>query len=129
MVNSDKKSVLIVDDNPINVELLNNILSAFDFEVYTALNGHDALEIAYEVHPDALLLDVTMPEMNGYEVCQALKANDTTRTIPVLFVSALTDPSDIEHSYEVGGSDYIIKPFQPLDVIERINKQLQSNIA
>ncbi len=117
------KTVLIVDDTPENVSLLEAILSA-DYVTKTATRGEDALKIAQETPPDLILLDIMMPEMNGYEVCKALKHNDATKRIPVIFVTALLDSGDETRGFEAGGVDYITKPVVGAIVRSRIKAHL-----
>jgi PAS domain S-box-containing protein len=103
------RTVLIVDDTPANVSLLEAILSE-EYITRAASRGSEALEIARTTLPDLILLDIMMPEMNGYDVCRALKADIATKNIPVIFVTALLNPSDETLAFEAGGSDYITKP-------------------
>jgi putative two-component system response regulator len=103
------RTILIVDDTTENVDLLEAILSA-EYLIRTANRGSDALEIARATPPDLILLDIMMPEMSGYDVCKALKSNETTKGIPVIFVTALLDPGDETRGFEAGGVDYITKP-------------------
>jgi putative two-component system response regulator len=117
------KTVLIVDDTPENVSLLEAILSA-DYITKTANSGKDALKIAMETPPDLILLDIMMPEMDGYEVCKALKQNDATKGIPVIFVTALLDSGDETSGFEAGGVDYITKPVVGAIVRSRVKAHL-----
>ena len=104
-----KRTILVVDDTPENLLLLKGVLSE-EYEIISADCGRDALEIARSNLPDLILLDIMMPEMSGYEVCQALKADTVTQRIPVIFVSALLNPGDETSGFEAGGVDYITKP-------------------
>jgi len=106
-----KQTILIVDDAPENIELLNHILSN-EYRIKVALNGKKALEIAANAAdlPDLILLDVMLPDMDGYEVCQQLKTSDLTRKIPVIFVSALSEPADESRGLGLGAVDYLSKP-------------------
>ncbi len=127
-------NILVVDDNPDNVRLLAAILTERGYEVRKALNGARALAAVAAALPDLILLDITMPEMNGYEVCQQLKADAKTRDVPVIFISALDEVMDKQKAFDVGGADYIVKPFQGAEVILRIENQLklrslQANLA
>ncbi|XWK90319.1 MAG: adenylate/guanylate cyclase domain-containing protein [Phormidium sp.] len=117
-------NILIVDDTPDNLRLLSTMLAGQGYYVRKAINGQMALKAAEMSPPDLILLDVNMPLMNGYEVCQALKANPKTCKIPVIFISALDQVIDKIKAFEVGGVDYITKPFQLEEVLARINNQL-----
>ncbi|NJL70050.1 MAG: response regulator, partial [Microcoleus sp. SM1_3_4] len=115
---------LVVDDTPDNVRLLSTILTEQGYQVRKALNGQRAISTAQELPPNLILLDVMMPEMNGYEVCAQLKASPITSSIPVIFLSALDDVSDKVKAFEVGAVDYITKPFQDREVLARVANQL-----
>jgi two-component system, NtrC family, sensor kinase len=119
-----KGNILIVDDTPDNLRLLSTMLYAKGYQVRKALSGKFALQGVEMAKPDLILLDINMPEMSGYEVCQHLKANPQTCDIPVIFLSALDQVSDKIEAFAVGGADYIIKPFQSEEVLARINNQL-----
>lgn len=125
MKSSDPKGkVLIVDDTPLNVSLLGDMLRRRHYEVLEANDGYQALEIVSQHTPELILLDINMPMMSGYEVCQRLKADPQTKEIPVIFISALNDVQDIVKAFEVGGVDYIVKPFQVREVMARVDGQL-----
>lgn len=99
------KTILIVDDTPENISLLDAILSP-EYAIKTASRGMEALEIARQIPPpDLIMLDIMMPEMDGYDVCKALKAGETTKRIPVIFVTALLNPGDETRGFEAGGVD------------------------
>ncbi len=117
-------NILLVDDQPNNLRVLSAILAGHGYKVRKASNGEDALEAIASQPPNLILLDIKMPGMNGYEVCAALQTNVATRTIPVLFLSALDDPADKMKAFTVGGADYITKPFQAEEVLARIKYQL-----
>ncbi|WP_072721162.1 putative bifunctional diguanylate cyclase/phosphodiesterase [Planktothrix tepida] len=118
------EDILIVDDTPDNLHLLSRMLTRQGYNVRKALNGAMALTAAQTVAPDLILLDIMMPEMDGYEVCQNLKANAKTAEIPVIFLSALDDVLDKVKGFQVGGVDYITKPFQFEEVLARVQNQL-----
>jgi light-regulated signal transduction histidine kinase (bacteriophytochrome) len=120
-----KGDILIVDDTPDNLRLLSAILTKRGFEVRKALNGQRAIASIEAVTPDLVLLDIRMPDMNGYEVCQCLKANPQTQDVPIIFISALDDALDKVKAFTVGGIDYITKPFQEAEVLARIENQLR----
>lgn len=117
-------SILVVDDNPDNVRLLSTILTEKGYQVRKALNGQRAIATVQEFPPTLILLDVMMPEMNGYEVCAKLKASPKTCSIPVIFLSALDDVLDKVKAFDVGAVDYITKPFQDKEVLARVANQL-----
>ncbi|OKH40565.1 adenylate/guanylate cyclase with GAF sensor(s) [[Phormidium ambiguum] IAM M-71] len=117
-------NILIVDDTPDNLRLLSTMLSGQGYCVRKAINGQMALKATQMSAPDLILLDINMPMMNGYEVCQALKSHPQTCKIPVIFISALDQVIDKIKAFEVGGVDYITKPFQLEEVLARINNQL-----
>lgn len=117
--------ILIVDDTIANLQLLAGMLKEEGYKVRPASSGRIALEAIAKKAPDLILLDIKMPEMDGYEVCARLKSNPVTYHIPVLFISALTDVSDKLKAFEVGGLDYINKPFQIEEVKARVSTHLQ----
>ena len=123
--NTIKSVVLIVDDSRINIDVLNGILHV-RYDVKFALDGSNALRIATaEPHPDIILLDVMMPEMDGYQVCEKLKQDPSTAEIPVIFVTALDDLQNEVRGFEVGGVDYITKPVVPELVLARVETHLE----
>ena len=120
----NKQTILIVDDAPANIDLLRSILSSH-YKVKGATNGEKALQIAHkESQPDLILLDIIMPGMNGYEVCEKLKQDPLTASIPVIFITAKTTTEDEEHGLELGAVDYITKPISPAIVEARVKTQL-----
>lgn len=122
---SASKTILIVDDTPANLRLLGSLLSTQGYITRLAPSGSLALMAVQQQLPDLILLDIRMPKMNGYEVCQRLKLAPQTREIPVIFLSALQEGGDKARAFEVGGADYITKPFQAEEVIARVRHQLQ----
>lgn len=120
-----KASVLVVDDKPDNLRLLSAILTDQGYEVRQALSGNMALTAARTRPPDLVLLDIKMPDMNGYQVCEQLKTDEHTRHIPVIFLSALDRPPDKIKGFNAGGVDYITKPFQESEVVVRVEHQLE----
>ncbi|MGB3536031.1 MAG: response regulator [Microcoleaceae cyanobacterium] len=127
MVNNKikKANLLIIDDNPSNLKLLTKILFENDYAVRIAPSAKLGISSIMAESPDLILLDIKMPDMDGYTVCQQLKANTKTCDIPVIFISALEDVMDKVKAFEMGGVDYIVKPFASLEVIARIENQLQ----
>ena len=118
-----KQSILVVDDTPENIDVLNGILSD-QYDVKVAINGKMALKIARNLKPDLILLDIMMPEMDGYEVCTRLKADMETQKIPVIFVTAKDQTVDEANGFEVGAVDYITKPVSPPIVLARVKTHL-----
>ncbi len=123
-MNSDKGNILIVDDTLENLQLLSNTLSDQGYKIRGAAKGQMAIRTARSFPPDLILLDIKMPEMDGYEVCEHLKADEQTRDIPVIFISALDEVIDKVRAFQVGGVDYITKPFHVEEVLARIEHQL-----
>ncbi len=119
-----RHSILMVDDTPTNVRLLSDLLVSRGYEVREALNGPAALAMVKANPPDMILLDIFMPEMDGYQVCELLKADPQTRDIPVIFISALSDIDNIVKGFEVGGVDYVTKPFKFREVLARVATHL-----
>jgi two-component system sensor histidine kinase/response regulator len=117
--------ILIVDDSPDNLHLLSNILETHGYEVRSVTNGSTALMGIRAQPPDLVLLDINMPKMNGFQVCQCLKSNPETTDIPVIFISALNEVFDKVTAFQMGGVDYISKPFQIEEVMVRIENQLK----
>jgi len=122
--NSAAESILLVDDNPTNLQVLFQTLEGVGCKLLIAKNGEIALTIAGKALPDLILLDIMMPDIDGYEVCRRLKSNPATSDIPVIFLSALGDTEDKVKGFHLGAVDYITKPFQPNEVIARVNTHL-----
>lgn len=123
-MNTNLGNILVVDDTPANLRLLAGILNGKGYKVRPVPNGELALSAARGMPPDLILLDIMMPEMNGYEVCQKIKADERTRDIPVIFISAINDVLDKVKAFAVGGVDYITKPFQVEEVLVRVETHL-----
>lgn len=119
-----KGTILIVDDTPVNLTLLVNMLSKNHYRVRAAKDGPTALQTAAANPPDLILLDINMPNMDGYEVCERLKADDRTQDIPVIFLSALSEADNIVRGFDVGGVDYVTKPFRFQEVLKRVESHL-----
>lgn len=118
------ETILIVDDNEMNRDLLEGVLNSEEYQSITAMNGQTALQSVQEHDVDLILLDINMPHMDGYEVCERLKADERTADIPVIFISALGETDDIVKGFDVGGGDYITKPFKFREVLARVEGQL-----
>ena len=124
-ISSEQGKILIVDDKPDNLRLLSQILIKQGYEVRKAINGSTALMGVEKFTPDLILLDINMPGMDGYEVCKKLKSNRQTRQITVIFLSASDKVMDKVQAFEVGGVDYITKPFQVPEVLARVETQIK----
>jgi two-component system alkaline phosphatase synthesis response regulator PhoP len=116
-----KGKILVVDDEIYIVHILDFSLGMEGYEVVTALDGEQALEKARVEKPDLIVLDIMMPKLDGYETCKRLKADDATKAIPVILLSAKGRNVDQKIGFEVGADDYITKPFSPRKLVERIN--------
>ena len=120
-INSDRPLVLIVDDNNTNLQVLGNMLRDHGFKPAAASNGRDAIDFAAKKNPEVILLDAMMPELDGFETCRILRENESTRGIPVIFITALTGADDKLRAFRAGGVDYITKPFMAEEVVARID--------
>lgn len=116
--------ILIVDDTPKNIQVLGQILSEQGYKIIVATNGLQALKAVEKKIPDLILLDINMPELDGYETCQKLKEQDRLTEIPVIFLTARTETEDIVKAFNVGGVDYITKPFNSHELLARVKLQL-----
>ncbi len=119
-----KGNILLIDDLPGNLKLLTDLLSQLGYVVRSAISGARGIKSAKSKCPDIVLLDISMPEMNGYQVCEAFKNDDDLCNIPILFISALDETFDKLKAFQVGGVDYVIKPFQIEEVVARIEAHL-----
>jgi len=125
LTSSQPENILIVDDHPENLKILTQMLSQKNYKLRKAINGEMALNSAFSKPPDLILLDIVMPEMDGYQVCQQIKENPITSEIPVIFISALDEAFNKVKAFEMGGVDYITKPFQLKEVLARVQLQLR----
>ncbi|MCZ8154952.1 MAG: response regulator [Leptospira sp.] len=128
-----KPLILVVDDEPKNIQVIGKYLHDKDYNVSVAANGKAALNFVQNELPDLILLDIEMPEMDGFNVCKILKSSERTSKIPVIFLTAKVGTADILQAFEIGASDYITKPFQTLEVLARVktqveNKRLKENL-
>ena len=126
-VNESGETILVVDDKPENLRLLDALLSEQGYAVRVATAGAQALESIACEPPDLVLLDIRMPGMDGYQVCERLKSDESTRDIPVIFLSAAKDPIDKVKAFGVGGVDYVTKPFEAGEVLARVRSHLTTN--
>ena len=117
------KTILVVDDVASNLDILVEHLD--DYEIIDTIDGYEAIEIAYEEHIDLILLDIVMPNIDGFEVCRKLKADPATSDIPIIFLTANSDEKSVERAYEVGGIDYVTKPFRKKELLSRINTHIK----
>ena len=124
-MNEQLNSILIVDDNKENIKVLGLALKEKEFNLTVAFNGPDALEVLDATEIDLVLLDVMMPGMDGFEVCKRIKSNEKTKEIPVIFITALTETNSIVKGFEVGGVDYLTKPFKKRELFARVETQLK----
>ena len=115
----ERPKVLVVDDEPFNLEIMQEILEE-EYEVSYVKSGQECMDLVGTLMPDVILLDVNMPGMSGYEVCQQIKENTKTTNIPVTFVSALDTLAERLAGYEVGGDDYICKPFEASELLSKV---------
>jgi two-component system sensor histidine kinase/response regulator len=125
---SDKRSgkdILVIDDTPDNLRFLSSLLTEAGYTVRKVINGELGLEAAKLQPPDLILLDIMMPGINGYEVCQQMKINDRTRDVPIIFLSALDEELEKVQAFQIGGVDYVTKPFQVVEVLARIETHLK----
>ncbi len=128
-MSENRLTVFVVDDAPSNIDVLRNILSA-DYRVKVAINGESALKIAQkEPRPDLILLDVIMPEMDGFEVCRRLKDNQATAAIPVLFVTGTADKFDVLKGASLGAVGFIMKPLESKQVLDTVKKAITGSMA
>ncbi len=122
---AETSRILIADDNEPTRELLEVYLADIDCEIETAIDGHDTLEKVTSFDPDIILLDIMMPKLSGFEVCQQLKTNPTTRQIMVLMVTALGELGDIERAVEAGTDDFLSKPVNRIELVKRVENMLK----
>lgn len=125
MMKNNKPLILAVDDNPHNLQVLGNILEENGYEPAVLLSGLEVIDFLKSEKPDLILLDVMMPEVNGYEVCRKLKSIAEFEDIPVIFLTAKIETDDIIKGFEAGAIDYITKPFKKAELLARINTQIQ----
>lgn len=118
-------NILIVDDIPDNLKVLGAILKESGYKIRPVTSGMLALQVAEKEKPDMILLDVMMPDMDGYEVCRRLKENKNLSDVPVIFITALNATNDIKKSFQAGGVDYITKPFKKEELLARVNSHIQ----
>jgi len=123
-----KDLILIVDDQPNNLKIIASILNK-KYILSAASNGYSALNILKKIKPDLILLDVVMPEMNGFETCKKIKANRKSKDIPIIFLTAKTDIEDVIKGFDLGAVDYFSKPFIPKEILSKIENHLNLSRA
>ena len=128
-INRSDYTILVVDDVVSNVLLLKILLTKENFKVLTANNGYTCIEIAQNNHPDLILLDVMMPDINGFETAEKLKSDPATADIPIIFLTALNAPSDLVKGFQVGANDFLTKPFNKEELVMRVMRQIQLVLA
>ncbi|MBD2742345.1 response regulator [Coleofasciculus sp. FACHB-1120] len=124
-INSGHEIILVIDDNPTNLEVLHNALGSFGYEILVEMDGFSGIEQARSYLPDLILLDVQMPGIDGFETCRKLQADPSTKSIPVIFMTALTDTTDKVKGLQLGAVDYITKPFRQEEALARIQTHLK----
>lgn len=123
MINNNKKTILLVDDEPVNLQVLKHTLED-QYRLLFATNGAKAIELANAQMPDLILLDIMMPKISGYDVCKTLQSQSATSSIPIIFITALSDESNEQLGFDMGAVDYITKPFSPAIVRARVKSHL-----
>ena len=116
--------ILVVDDTPANIQTVAAILKGQGYQLSVATNGKQALDVIDKILPDLILLDVMMPELDGFETCQRIKATEAWRDIPIIFLTAKTETADLVRGFEIGAVDYVGKPFNAHELLARVNTHL-----
>lgn len=119
--------ILVVDDAPDNLKLLERLLGKQGYRIQICQSGREALQIVSRLRPTLIILDIIMPEMDGYEVCRQLRLNSRTKDIPIIFLSAMDKTEDIVRGFQLGASDYITKPVNPAELYARIFNHIELN--
>jgi CheY-like chemotaxis protein len=124
---NNRQTILIVDDEKSNIDMLINVFrnTTTNYTILPVLSGEKALQAAQKRKVDLILLDIMMPQMDGYEVCRRLKAENLTKDTPIIFVTAHTDAASIEKMYALGANDYVTKPFCTAELLARVNLTLK----
>jgi signal transduction histidine kinase len=119
------RSILFVDDDADSLRFVGRLLMEEGYQVHAAASGRDAIDIARTVQPDLILLDIRMPDLDGIEICRALKAAERTRAIPVVFLTGRSDEPSLLKAFDAGGADYVVKPFEPRTLLARVRTQVE----
>ena len=123
-MSAEEKRILIADDDPVILRLIQVNLELEGYQVLTANNGQEAVDVANAEHPDLVILDIMMPRLDGYQACEQLKASDATKAIPVIFLSAKAQSGDIEKGQSFGVAAYLTKPFDPTELLEVVEQHV-----
>src|SRR5690349_4561466 len=123
-MNTKPSRILIIEDEPANIQTLSTILKERGYNINIATNGRQGLEVLERIRPDLILLDIMMPEMDGFETCRRIKTSTASREIPIIFLTAKTDTADIVRGFELGAVDYVAKPFNAHELLARVNTHL-----
>lgn len=118
------KKILVIEDSKNISFMIEMCLKRNGFHVYKAADGVEAMETIFNVVPDLILLDIVIPKLNGYLICEAVKANDKLSKIPIVVMSAKTQEDDIQKAFELGASDYLTKPFNPSELMEKVKRYI-----
>ena len=121
------RTVLVVDDDPVILKLLEVNFEMEGFSVITAGDGDEGLHAIREQRPDAVVLDIMMPKLNGLEVLEAARADPATKNVPIVLLSAKAQASEVQRGLDLGADDYVTKPFDPIDLVERVNAVLHNS--
>lgn len=124
-----KPLILIVDDNSVSIRMLVHVLKKKDYDIAISRNGCQAINMLEDIHPDLILLDIMMPDLDGFKVCRTLKDNPRTREIPVIFLTAKEETEDLVQAFELGAVDYVTKPFNGLELLARVQTHLDLKFA
>lgn len=116
--------ILVIEDDPSILFLIRQTLQREGYEVITATNGSEGLRLVYEIHPQLVVLDITMPGLNGHQVCHYLRSEASTKDLPIIMVTALSRPADQRRGFELGADDYLPKPFQLAELVTRVQSLL-----
>src|SRR5438045_9324789 len=116
--------ILVIEDEPANIQTLSTILKERGYNINIATNGRQGLEVLERIRPDLILLDIMMPELDGFETCRRIKASIAWREIPIIFLTAKTETADIVKGFELGAVDYVAKPFNSHELLARVNTHL-----
>eukprot|EP01156_Anaeramoeba_ignava_P007199 Anaeramoba_ignava/a351015_14.p2 GENE.a351015_14~~a351015_14.p2 ORF type:complete len:211 (+),score=9.96 a351015_14:935-1567(+) len=119
-----KPTILVIEDSPTNIQIIGQALKSTDYELAIATNGKEGLQLAINLSPDLILLDIMMPVMDGFQVCERLKKYDQTKNIPVIFLTARGNSDDIVKGFQLGAVDYVTKPFNSYELLARIHTHI-----
>ncbi len=125
MVDPKNARILIVDDNPRNIQILGTILKHEGYQIIIAQNGYQAIKATKKAPPDLILLDIMMPQMDGFETCKKLKQDSAAKEIPIIFLTAKADTEDIVKGFEMGAVDYVTKPFNSVELLARVKTHME----